>query len=45
MIEWARESGCRYILCGHVHECGGNIETMNNVTVVNAATKPMFVEL
>lgn len=45
LMEWAKASGCRHVLCGHVHEQGGKVYSDGSITVVNGACKIMSVKV
>jgi Icc-related predicted phosphoesterase len=45
LLKWAMDTKCRYILCGHVHECGGKIYYKDGINIVNTAQHIVAFEI
>jgi len=45
LLEWAIYNGCKYIVCGHIHEQSGSIHNVKNVSVLNTACNMITFEI
>lgn len=43
LLDRAKLGGCKYIICGHVHEQGGRTNIVGDITIVNVACKMMLL--